>query len=163
MNIGQPLVLDAQLHAPRRVGLDHVDKLPGNGARSELAGNRLQLRARQYAFENAAERAAHSDLDLGHAQQVDRSVAHPFQVDIVDADHLAAVDVDDLAVDEVLLQVEVVALVLERNQRPGERSSSVPAGVSITSWEGTMDRPSRVLSTSPATLPPPVRWRRQYL
>ena len=33
VNVGQPLVLDAQLDAPRRIGLNDVDKLPGNGAR----------------------------------------------------------------------------------------------------------------------------------
>ena len=32
VHLGQPLVLDAQLHAPRRVHLDHVHKLPGNAA-----------------------------------------------------------------------------------------------------------------------------------
>ena len=33
VNVGQPLVLDAQLDAARGVGLDDIDKLPGNGAR----------------------------------------------------------------------------------------------------------------------------------
>ena len=59
------------------------------------------------------------DLDLGDAQQMRRALAHPFQIDVVDADHLAAVNVDDLAVDQVLLQIEVVALVFERSERSG--------------------------------------------
>ena len=42
---------------------------------------------------------------------------------------------------------------LSGTSAPEERSSSVPAGVSITSCEGTMHSPSRVLSTRPATLP----------
>ena len=37
MHGSQPLVLDAQLDAPRRVNLDHIDKLPGNAARGETA------------------------------------------------------------------------------------------------------------------------------
>ena len=40
--------------------------------------------------------------------------------------------------------------------RAGERSSSVPAGVSITSCEGTIAKPVRVFSTSPATLRHPA-------
>ena len=77
------------------------------------------LRARQNAFEDPAKCAAQPDFDLGHAQQVRRAVVHPLQVDIVDADHFAAVDVDDLAVDQVPLQKEVVALVLEGRDRLG--------------------------------------------
>ena len=64
-------------------------------------------------------RPAQPDLNFGHAQQVSRAMAHPFQIDIVDADHLAAVNVDDLAVDQVLLQVDIVALVLERHEGTG--------------------------------------------
>ena len=78
----------------------------------------------------------------------------PLEIDIVDADHFAAMDIDNLAIDEVLLQIEVVPLVFQRNcSAPDERSSSVPAGVSIKSCEGTIERPVRVLSTRPATWP----------
>ena len=35
-------------------------------------------------------------------------MAQPFKIDIVDADHFAAVDVDDLSVDQVLLEEEVI-------------------------------------------------------
>src|SRR5215472_8695517 len=46
-------------------------------------------------------------------------MAHPLEFDVVNADDLAALDVDDLAVYEVLLQVEVVAIFLERLRRVG--------------------------------------------
>jgi hypothetical protein len=36
VHLGQPLVLDAQLDAPRRIDLDDVDKLPGNAAAPNL-------------------------------------------------------------------------------------------------------------------------------
>ena len=84
---------------------------------ANLREMRFQRRARQHAFEDPAKGPAQAHLDLGHAQQVRRALAHPLQVHIVDADHFAAVDIDDLPVDQVLLQVEVVALVLQRNQR----------------------------------------------
>jgi hypothetical protein len=119
VHLGQPLVLDAQLDAARRIDLDDVDKLPGNAAEGELARELFQRGARQQALEDAAEGAAQPHLDLGHAQQVSRALAHPLQIDVVDADHLAAVNVDDLAVDQVLLQVEVIALILQRNHGAG--------------------------------------------
>src|SRR5580658_7886570 len=113
MNAGQPLVLDAQLDAPRRIWLNNVDKLPGDGARAEPARNRLEPRPWQHTFEDPAKCAAQPDFDLGHAQMVCRSVIRPLQVHIVDADNFSAVDVDDLAVNEVTLQKEIAAFVLQ--------------------------------------------------
>ena len=85
----------------------------------ELARERLERRPRQHSLEDSAKGSAQAHFDLGHAQQVRRALPHPLQIDIVDAHHLAAVNVDDLAVDQVLLQVEIIALILERHQRPG--------------------------------------------
>ncbi len=64
-------------------------------------------------------RAAHAHFHFGNAQQVHRAVPHPLQLDIVHADHFPPVNVDDLAVDQVLLQVDVAAVLLHRNQRAG--------------------------------------------
>ena len=61
---------------------------------SSLARGRTPLKTRRNG-------AAQPNFDLGHAQVVGRTLVHPLQIDVVDADHLAAVDVDDLAVDEV--------------------------------------------------------------
>ena len=116
VHVGQPFVLNAQLDAARRVHLDHVDKVPGNSVRNELARDRFQRGARQNAFENAAERAAQAYLYLGHSQQMRRAFAHPLQVHVVNANHLAAMNIDDLPVHQVLLQEEVVALVFQRHQ-----------------------------------------------
>jgi hypothetical protein len=116
MHIRQPFVLDAQLDAPRRIHLDHVHKMPGNSMSAELPRNRFQRGARQHSFEDAAESPAHADLHLGHPQQMGRALPHPFQVHIVYADHFSPVDVDNLPIHQVLLQIEVVALVFERHQ-----------------------------------------------
>jgi hypothetical protein len=37
VDAGEALVFDAQLDAPRGIGLNDIDKLPGNSARAELA------------------------------------------------------------------------------------------------------------------------------
>jgi len=116
VHLRQPLVLNAQLHAPRRVHLDHIDKLPGDGARSQLARKRLQSRSRQNTLENPAEGPTHAHFHLGHSQQVRRSPPLPFQVHIVHADHFPPMNVNDLAIHQVLLQVEEVTLFLERHQ-----------------------------------------------
>ncbi len=119
MHLGQALILDAQLDAAGRIDLDDVDKLPGDAAGVQLARDPLQGSARQQALEDPAEGTAHAHLDLGHAQQVSSALAHPLEIHIVDADHFAAVNVDDLAVDQILLEIEVITLVLERHQGAG--------------------------------------------
>ena len=77
-----------------------------------LRESRFQRGPRQQPFKNPPERPAQTHLDLGHAQQVSRALAHPLQVHVVDPDHLAPVNVDDLAVHQVLGKIKVVALVL---------------------------------------------------
>ncbi len=119
VHLGQPLVLDAQLDAAGGIDLDDIDKLPGDAAEGEFARELFQRGAGQQALEDAAECAAQAHLDLGDAQQVSRALAHPLQIDVVDANHLAAVNVDDLAVDQVLAQVEVIALILQRRHGAG--------------------------------------------
>ena len=113
VNAGQPLMLDAQLDPPRRIGLNYVDKLPGNCARAEPARNRFEPRSWQHAFEDPAKRAAQPNFDFGHAQMMGRPMIGPLQVHIVDADYFSAVDVDDLAVNEVTLEEKIAAFVLE--------------------------------------------------
>ena len=90
--------------------------MPGNTAILEFARERFEPGAWQHAFEDPAEGSAQSYFDLGNAQQVSCAMAHPLQIHVVHADYLAAMNVDDLAVDEVLLQVEIVALILQRNE-----------------------------------------------
>jgi len=113
VNVGQPLVLDAQLNAPRWIGFNDIDKLPGNGARTEPARDGFQARARKNTFKDPAKRTTQPDLDLGHAQMMSRSMVGPLQINVVHANDLSAVDVDDLAVNEVALQKKEAAFVPE--------------------------------------------------
>ena len=87
--------------------------------RGELARDRLQRGSRQQAFKDPAKGSAQPHFHLGHAQQVSRAAPQPLQVHIVHPHHLAAVNIDDLPVNQVLLQIDIVAVILERNQRPG--------------------------------------------
>ena len=104
MHLRQAFVGDLQLHAPRRVGLDQVDVLPGDDARRNLFEQRAQRERRDDAFGQAADRAAGADVDR---EDVERDVAvdrRRIDLDVVDANDLAAVDVDDLLVEEVALE-----------------------------------------------------------
>jgi hypothetical protein len=117
MHIGQALVRNAQLHAACGIDLDHVYKLPGNAVRVKFARNRFQRRARQHAFEDPPKGSAQANFHFGHAQKMRCALAHPLQVHIVHADHFSSMNIDDLAVHQVLLQIEVVPLVLQRHHR----------------------------------------------
>lgn len=119
VHLGQPFVFDAQLDAAGGVNLDDIDKLPGDAAGGEVAGERVELRTGQQTLEDAAEGSTEAHLDLGYTKQMSRSVTEPFEVNIIDAHHLAAVNIDNLAVDQVLLEKEVVTLVLEGSEVVG--------------------------------------------
>src|SRR5580658_2858817 len=50
---------------------------------------------------------------------MDRAVTEPFEVNIVDSDNFAAMNIDDLAVDQILLQEEIILVAVQRPQCGG--------------------------------------------
>ena len=103
-SLRQPFVGDLQLDAPRRVGLEQIDELPRDDARRNLLEQRAQRERRHDALAEAADRAAGADVhrdDVQHHVAVER---RRVELDVVDADDLPAVDVDDLLVEEVALE-----------------------------------------------------------
>ena len=52
-------------------------------------------------------------------QQMGRALTQPFQVNVIHADHFPAMNVDNLAINQVLLKEEVVALVLQWTEFTG--------------------------------------------
>ena len=108
MQLGEARVRDAQLDR-RDAGLDRVDVLPVDVA----------LRGRQ---PDVAGQDAERPLDPEAPQQAGRADVHRDQVEhavdiveteVVDAHDLAAVDVDDLLVEEVGAQLDLVRALLE--------------------------------------------------
>ena len=73
-------------------------------------------RARQHALEDAAENAADADIDFQHVQGVAHAVVLDAHGDVVDADHLAAGDVDDLLVQQVAGDAQQVLVVVVGDQ-----------------------------------------------
>ena len=104
VQLRQALVGDLQLDAPRRIGLEQIDELPRDHPRRNPLEQRAQRERRDDALRQAPDRAAGADVD---GDDVDREMAvdrRRLELDVVDADHLAAVDVDDLLVEQVALE-----------------------------------------------------------
>ena len=80
----------------------------------------LQIRRiaerRQRALKEPPEDAAHPDIHFDHQQRVARRRRCGLHGDVVDADHLAAVDVDDLLVEEVAVDAQHVLVVVIGNE-----------------------------------------------
>ena len=123
MHPGEAFVGDLQLDAAGRVGLEQVDELPRDDARRNALEQRPQRERGHDAFGQAADRATRADIDRHHVQQhvaVDR---RRFELDVVDADDLAAVDVDDLLIEEVALEQENAVRRVVRRPAASIRSS----------------------------------------
>ena len=124
VELGQALVGDAQLHAGDR-SLDRIDVLP------------VDVPLRNLAVETAGD-GPPRPLDAEPAQQAGGSDVHGDQMqrafdlvepEVVDADHLAAVDVDDLAVHQVPLEADLVGPLMELADVDGGRPQRGAAGV----------------------------------
>jgi hypothetical protein len=69
----------------------------------------VELPRRHGAFEKTAQGAAHTDLYLGDDQAgVGAFCLTPAEVDVIDADNLAAMNVNDLLVDDIFPQQQVI-------------------------------------------------------
>jgi hypothetical protein len=104
MELGEALVGDLQLDAPCRVGLEQIDELPRDHARRDLLEQCPQRERRDQPFRQPADRTTRPDVHRDDVQQQVAVDRRRLELDVVDADHLAAVDVDDLLVEEVALQ-----------------------------------------------------------
>src|SRR5258708_7609675 len=97
-------MLNAQLYPSRRVGLDKVHELPRNHAGFQLDDKTLDGDGRNNALQNATHRATQTDIHLGNLQ-FDTAVGllRP-EIDVVHPHNFAAMDIDDLLVEQVTFQ-----------------------------------------------------------
>ena len=103
-SFGEPFVGDLQLDAARRIGLEQIDELPRDDARRNPLEQRAQRERRHDALRQAADGAARADVDRDDVQQQVAVDRRRLELDVVDAHDLAAVDVDDLLVEQVALE-----------------------------------------------------------
>ena len=116
MQFGEALVFDVEFDATGRVDLDHIDEVPGDDARGKFGDEVLQRAFRHRAAEQAAQGSAQADLNLCDAKLLPISVGLPAQIDIVDTNDFATVDIDDLTIEQVLAQEDEVLVALNRIQ-----------------------------------------------
>ena len=107
MELGKPFVRDLQLDAPGRIRFEEIDVLPGDHPRRDLVQQGAQRKRRDETFGEPADGASGPDVH-GHDGERDMAVERRrIELDVVDADDLAAVHIDDLLIEEVALQQQL--------------------------------------------------------
>jgi hypothetical protein len=110
MELGQAFVRDLEFDAASGIGFDEIDETPGDGAGRNSLEQGMESGAGREAAKEAAGSAASADIDgldaedgaglAGFGGGVD------LEVDVVDANDFAAVNVDDLLIEEVAFEEE---------------------------------------------------------
>jgi hypothetical protein len=105
VKFGQTFVGRLQLDAASGIGLDEIDKAPGNGAEGNFLKQSLERGARRKSAQKAAYGATGTDIDGSNAESGVRVPAFgdgiDLQFNVIHADDFAAIDVDDLLVEEI--------------------------------------------------------------
>ena len=145
-SLRQPFVGDLQLDAARRIGLEQIDELPRDHARRNPLEQRAQRERRDDALREPPDGAAGADV---HGDDVQQQVAvdrRRVELDVVDAHDLAAVDVDDLLIEEIALEEEQA--VGRREALPGAAVGGRAHGraADVMASGGSMRSPSAVLT-----------------
>ena len=106
MHLRETLVLDLQLDAARRVGLEEIDEVPRDDARRNPLEQRPQRERRHHALGETPNGAARADVDGQDVQQQVAVDRRRIDLDVVHAHDLPAVHVDDLLIEQVALEQE---------------------------------------------------------
>jgi hypothetical protein len=127
-----------ELDPTHGVGLDEVHQLPGDGAGGQSLLESAEGARGEHAFEEAAEGAGEPDVDLGDAELHVIVEGALEQGEVVDTDNFAAVDVNDLLVEEIfadgepafigLVGFEAELVGVEADRARGGRSNLLVAG-----------------------------------
>ena len=102
----QLVVRDVEAQAALGVGFDDAAEIPRDGVGADGALHAADDAAGDEALEDAAHDAADADIDFEDGEV---TAAH-FKSDIVDADDFAAVDIDDLLIQQVAADAEHVLI-----------------------------------------------------
>jgi hypothetical protein len=106
VQIFELFVGDAELDAAEWVRLDEVNEFPANGALRKPCLEFANHGGGSETLKEAAYSARKPDVNLGNAEFDVTVGAKLGEVDVVDADDLAASGVDDLLIEEILLNGE---------------------------------------------------------
>src|SRR5947209_15425505 len=104
MELRQSLVLDAQLRSARWISYDQLDDLPGNHPWLQSSDQCLYNHRGRYAFQQAAQRTSHANINLGDLDADSAVRRFRMQIDVVHTNDFSSVDVDDLLIQQVALE-----------------------------------------------------------
>ena len=146
VQLRQTFVGDLQLDAAGRVGFEQIDVLPRDHPRRNPLEQRPQRERRHDALRQAADGAAGADV---HRDDADQEVAvdrRRFELDVVDADDLAAVDVDDLLIEQVALEQQHAVGRREGCHAAASSAARTVAPAELMASGGSMRSPLGVLT-----------------
>jgi hypothetical protein len=109
VHLREAILLDLETDPTGGVAVDEVDEVPWDATGTETGGDDID-RGRRKAFKEAADSATHSYFHFRDAERESGAILFavlPDEVDVVDADNLVAVHVDDLLVEQVALEQEI--------------------------------------------------------
>src|SRR4029077_4483232 len=102
MQLGELLARHSQLDAAKRVGLDQVHEFPADRTRRKLFFEAADGHGRDAALEQPANGAFYPHIHLGDAHFDVAISALLGEVNVIDADDLSAIGVDNLLVEKIL-------------------------------------------------------------
>jgi hypothetical protein len=99
-------VRNFELHPPRRIGFDEVDKVPGDAPRGNLTQQGPQSHQGNHALQQSPDGAARPDVNGAHFQ--DQAVGDGFlkEIKVVHPDDFSSEHVNDLLIEEISSQQE---------------------------------------------------------
>jgi hypothetical protein len=134
VHLREAILLDAEANPACRVTVDEVDEVPGDHAGAETGGDLIDWSLGK-ALEEATYCAAHANFNLGDAEGEGKTVFEsvllavlPDEIDVVDANDLVTVNIDDLLVEEVALEKEKAVIVRQGNSLGGTTELDCSAG-----------------------------------
>ncbi len=104
--VRQAVERNLQLDPARRIGFDEIDELPGNHPRRDLGQQRVQRAGGHDSFQQAANRAASSNVHGGQLENQVLVTDLLVDVDVIHTDDFSAMYVDDLLVEQIAAQQE---------------------------------------------------------
>ena len=137
----QAVERNLQLDPARRIGLDKINEFPRDHPRRNFGQSSLQRRGGNHAFQQPADGAARAHIHRAKLEN-DVLVANLLvDVDVVDPHDFAAVNVDDLLVEQVALQQEhAFAAAVRRPLRGGGGDPHAAVDRTDARWEAAGGR-----------------------
>ncbi len=116
MHIFEQTVGNIQAQTALRIGLQDVAELPADGVRRNAPLQTANPKRRQNAAQQAAENAADADVYFEYPQDLRLILLAQLKRHVIDANHLAALGVDDLLIQQIAREPQHVFVGVVRGE-----------------------------------------------